>query len=100
MQECYCPGTEAKFREWLKAKYGTMEALGRAWHRYSYGKWESVHAPHGTGGYPDSLDWLAFRRDDAMRLLRCTPAISTMYFQGASIALPTSRFPREIRTSL
>ena len=52
VQECYCKATQAKFREWLKAKYGTIEALGRAWHRYSYGDWESVHPPHGTGGYP------------------------------------------------
>ena len=70
VQECYCPATQAKFREWLKAKYGTIEALGRAWHRYSFGNWESVHPPRGNGGYPDSLDWLAFRRDDAIRLLR------------------------------
>lgn len=67
--ECHCKATQAKFREWLKAKYGTIEALGKAWHRYSYGDWESVHPPHGTGGYPDSLDWLAFRRDNALRLL-------------------------------
>jgi beta-galactosidase len=70
VQECYCPATQAKFRAWLKAKYGTIEALGRAWHRYSFGDWESVHPPHANGGYPDSLDWLAFRRDDAIRLLR------------------------------
>ena len=70
VQECYCPATQAKFREWLKAKYGTIEALGRAWHRYSFGDWESVHPPHGSTGYPDSLDWLAFCRDDAIRLLR------------------------------
>jgi len=70
VQECYCPATQAKFREWLKAKYGTIEALGRAWHRYSFGDWESVHPPHGNTGYPDSLDWLAFCRDDAIRLLR------------------------------
>ncbi len=69
VQECYCRATQAKFREWLKAKYGNLEALGRAWHRYSFGDWESVHPPRGTGGYPDSLDWLAFRRDDAIRVL-------------------------------
>jgi beta-galactosidase len=69
-QECFCPATERKFREWLKAKYGTIDALGRAWHRYSYGDWDAVHAPHNTGGYPDSLDWLAFRRDNAIRLLK------------------------------
>jgi beta-galactosidase len=70
VQECFCPSTQAKFREWLKAKYGTIDALGRAWHRYSLGDWDSVHPPHSANGYPDSLDWLAFRRDDAMRLLR------------------------------
>jgi beta-galactosidase len=66
----YGPGTQAKFREWLQAKYGTIEALGRAWHRYSLGDWDSVHPPHDANGYADSLDWLAFRRDDAIRLLR------------------------------
>lgn len=66
----YGPATQAKFRDWLRAKYGTLEALERAWHRYSLGDWDSVHPPHDTGGYPDSLDWLAFRRDDAIRLLR------------------------------
>jgi beta-galactosidase len=70
VQQCYCPATQAKFRDWLKAKYGTIEALGRAWHRYSLADWESVHPPHSTVGYPDSLDWLAFCRDDAIRLLR------------------------------
>lgn len=70
MQACFCPATQAKFREWLKIKYGTIEALGRAWHRYSLGDWASVHPPHDNGGYPDSLDWMAFQRDDAIRLLR------------------------------
>jgi beta-galactosidase len=69
MQECFCPATQAKFREWLKAKYGTIEALGRAWNRFSLSDWSSVHPPHSYGGYADSLDWLAFRRDDAIRLL-------------------------------
>ena len=69
MQECFCPATQAKFRDWLKAKYGTIEALGKAWHRYSFGDWQSIHPPRGGGGYPDSLDWIAFRRDDAIRLL-------------------------------
>ena len=70
VQECYCPSTQAKFRAWLKTRYGTIENLGRAWHRYSFADWESIHPPRGNGGYPDSLDWLAFRRDDAMRLLK------------------------------
>ena len=68
--ECWCPATQAKFREWLKAKYGTLQALEKAWHRYSLGDWATVHPPHGTTGYADSLDWLEFRRDNAVRLLQ------------------------------
>ena len=67
---CYCEATQQKFREWLKAKYTTLEALGRAWHRYSYAAWDQVHPPRNFGGYPEALDWLEFRTDDAFRLLR------------------------------
>lgn len=69
VQECFCFATQARFREWLKAKYGTLEALEPACHRYSPGDWSNVHPPHISNGYADSLDWLAFRRDDAIRLL-------------------------------
>lgn len=43
--ECYCKATQEKFRDWLKKKYGTIEALGKAWHRYSIGSWENLHPP-------------------------------------------------------
>jgi beta-galactosidase len=31
MSECYCPSCETAFREWLRAKYRTVEALNAAW---------------------------------------------------------------------
>lgn len=65
---CYCEATQKKFREWLKAKYGTLENLGKAWYRYSYASWDNVHPPRNFGGYPESLDWLEFRIDDQYRL--------------------------------
>ncbi|MEO7144862.1 MAG: beta-galactosidase [Bryobacteraceae bacterium] len=67
---CYCPATQKKFREWLKAKYGTLDALEHAWYRYSYASWDQVHPPRNFSGYPESLDWLQFRIDDAFRLLK------------------------------
>jgi beta-galactosidase len=69
MEECYCPATQAKYREWLKAKYGTLEALSKAWHRYSYESWDNIHPSRG-GASADNIDWLEFRRDNAIRLLR------------------------------
>lgn len=29
--ECHCPHCMAQFREWLKAKYGSLEAMNQAW---------------------------------------------------------------------
>jgi beta-galactosidase len=68
---CYCPATVQRFREWLQAKYGPeVRAVGRAWFRHSFATWEDVDAPRSLGPYPDALDWLQFRIDNAYRLLR------------------------------
>jgi beta-galactosidase len=67
---CYCEATQARLREWLKAKYGTLAATGKAWGRYSYTSWDEVEAPESLGGYSEGLDWLEFRIDDAFRLLK------------------------------
>jgi len=67
---CYCEATQRRFREWLKAKYSTVEALGRAWNRHSFAEWDHVHPPRGFQGYPESIDWLEFRIDNAFRLLK------------------------------
>jgi len=66
---CYCEGTQQKFREWLQNKYGDLRTLGRAWRRYSFAEWEDVTAPRTHAPYPDTLDWLEFRIDDAYRLM-------------------------------
>ncbi|HEX2036773.1 MAG TPA: alpha-amylase family protein [Chloroflexota bacterium] len=67
---CYCPATIGRFRDWLQAKYGTPAEVGRAWQRHSYAVWEDVDAPRAPGPYPEALDWLRFRLDNAYRLLR------------------------------
>ena len=67
---CYCPATAVAFREWLRRKYGDLHALGAAWHRPSYADWEDVVPPRGFGAYPDMLDWLEFRLDNAYRWMR------------------------------
>ena len=62
---CYCDATRGKLREWLKVRYGTPRDVGRAWHRYSYTSWDDIEPPRDFAGYPESLDWLEFRLDDA-----------------------------------
>jgi beta-galactosidase len=67
---CYCPATAARFRAWLREKYGDVREVGRVWHRHSYAAWEDVQPPRQLGPYPEVLDWLQFRLDNAYRLLR------------------------------
>ena len=67
---CYCPATTDRFRVWLQIKYDDLKTLSEAWHRYSYAQWEDVMPPRHLGGYPDVLDWLQFRVDNAYGLMR------------------------------
>ena len=65
---CYCEGSKRKMREWLQLRYGSLEKTAKAWHRYSYQTWDDVEPPRSFSGYPDSLDWLQFRIDNAYSL--------------------------------
>jgi hypothetical protein len=63
-QFCYCPYTQARFRKWLQQKYGTLEALNKAWYR-TFESWEQVEPPRfGTIlTYTDFMDWRIFIGD-------------------------------------
>jgi beta-galactosidase len=61
---CFCPSSQARFREWLKAKYGTLEALNAAWYR-GFTNWDQVAPPRFSTilSYTDYLDWRAYIDD-------------------------------------
>jgi beta-galactosidase len=67
---CYCPASIAEFHKWLQKKYGSVEAVAKAWRRYSFTSWEDVQPSRTGGPYPDWLDWIQFREDRAHELLR------------------------------
>ena len=64
VQFCYCHSTQARFREWLKKKYGTIDALNKAWYR-TLRAWEEVEPPrYGTIlTFTDYIDWKEFISD-------------------------------------
>lgn len=70
-QFCYCPYTRARFRDWLRQKYGTLDALNASWYRTFTG-WNLVDPPRfGTIlSYADFLDWKAFISDKLAEDLR------------------------------
>lgn len=67
---CYCDGTIAKFREWLRTRYGSVEVLRDAWWRPGLADWDDVTPPRRLQPYNDSLDWLRFRVDNAHQMMR------------------------------
>ncbi len=69
-EHCFCPATTARFQDWLRARYGTVERLEEAWCRFGLRDFSEVRAPRGRGAYPEVLDWLEFRVDNAQDLLR------------------------------
>ncbi len=61
---CFCPHSQARFREWLKLKYKTLRALNTAWYR-GFETWDEVQPPRFPTilSYTDYLDWRAFIDD-------------------------------------
>ncbi len=58
---CYCPYTMARFREWLKQKYGSLPELNKAWYR-QFADWKQVEPPRFDTilSYTDYMDWRVF----------------------------------------
>ncbi|TAM82233.1 MAG: hypothetical protein EPN47_09830 [Acidobacteria bacterium] len=58
---CYCRYTQSRFREWLQAKYQTLEALNHAWYR-GFASWDDVAPPRFSTilSFTDYLDWRDF----------------------------------------
>lgn len=65
--ECHCPLCQQAFRDWLKAKYGTIGVLNKAWwtHFWShtYRSFDEVESPSSIGEnsvHGLRLDWRRF----------------------------------------
>jgi len=58
---CYCHHSKRRFRQWLKARYGDIDRLNRAWYR-RFSSWESVEPPRFISlmTYTDFIDWQRF----------------------------------------
>lgn len=58
---CFCKNTLARFRAWLKQRYGTLDALNQAWYR-RFQSWDEVEPNRLSTilSYSDYIDWKAF----------------------------------------
>ncbi|EYR65072.1 beta-galactosidase [Actinotalea ferrariae CF5-4] len=70
---CYCDTSAEAFREWLRARYGTVEALNAAWGTsfwsQRYGAFEQVLPPRETVSSSNPTQVLDFHRFSSDELL-------------------------------
>lgn len=64
---CYCPLCQEKFRQWLRERYGTIDAVNQAWNTtfwsHVYNSFEEIEAPMAVGEtmlHGLTLDWNRF----------------------------------------
>ena len=65
--ECHCPLCQARFRAWLKARYGSIDALNQAWWNsfwsHLYTSFDAVESPSPIGECDNpslTLNWRRF----------------------------------------
>lgn len=91
----YSDFAKASFRTWLRGRYPSLEALGRAWNRYSYADWDDIEPPVEMAPYPECIDWLQFRRENfyaqmqwRIDTVRAVDAETRIIAHGISGAVP------------
>lgn len=96
--ECFCQRSAAAFRDWLRDRHGSLEALNAAWGTafwsQEYGDWDEIEPPRRAPTFLNPsqlLDWRRFCsdswfgcfRDQASILREVTPGIPiTTNFMG------------------
>lgn len=93
MLDCHCEACSRSFRDWVKNKYGTLEAVNQVWGTSvwsgDYNAWSQIGAPHGGSPHQNPsylLDFTRFQWD------------STEQFQRQQIELLRTKCPQHFIT--
>lgn len=95
---CCCDSCAEKFREWLKEKYGSLEAVNQAYHNEvwsgSYSAWSQLHPPLGDRPVTQynpayMLDYQRFMSDSAIGYVQFQQQLLREYFPRTPITTNT-----------
>jgi beta-galactosidase len=63
---CFCANCEKTFREWLKARYLTLDDLNEAWGTVywseTYGDWDEIKTPRASAGIRNGTKLMDYKR--------------------------------------
>ncbi|NEM92489.1 beta-galactosidase [Galbitalea soli] len=75
VSHCYCEVSAEAFRGWLRARYGTVEAVNAAWGTafwsQNYGTFDEIHPPSAAPTFRNPGQLLDFDRFSSDELLEC-----------------------------
>jgi beta-galactosidase len=101
--EDYSAAAEAAFREWLRERHGTLEALNAAWGTtfwgQAYGDWAHVGAPDATPSVANPAQQLDFARFTDHQLRACYIAERDAICEHARQPITTNFMANECPTT-
>ncbi|ABM08683.1 beta-galactosidase [Paenarthrobacter aurescens] len=75
VSESYDAQSVLAFRDWLRHRYGTLDALNQAWGTLfwgqKYGEWDEIDAPRLSASVSNQAQRLDFRRFTSDAMLQC-----------------------------
>ncbi|MGV8927947.1 MAG: beta-galactosidase [Ewingella sp.] len=93
--ECHCDACQGQFRDWLKARYVTLDALNKAWWStfwsHTYTDWLQLESPSPqgeSGVHGLNLDWRRFNTDQVMRF--CSEEIRPLKAENPALPATTN----------
>ncbi|RJT47506.1 beta-galactosidase [Rahnella woolbedingensis] len=93
--ECHCNYCQTRFRDWLKARYVTLDALNKAWWStfwsHSYTDWAQIESPSPqgeSGVHGLNLDWRRFNTDQVTRF--CSEEIRPLKAENPALPATTN----------
>lgn len=93
--ECHCDTCQEQFRDWLKARYITLDALNQAWWStfwsHTYTDWSQLESPSPqgeSGVHGLNLDWRRFNTDQVTRF--CSDEIRPLKAENPALPATTN----------
>ena len=91
---CFCPDCQARFRERLRKKFGTIEKLNEAWNLNLFSQWydsfEEIPAPRNAWHNPHlKMEWLIFQNDSHVRFVHRQAEILHKYVRNVPVGTDT-----------